>query len=367
MIVSSIIDSGSNAALHEFRDTESQLHAFVAIDDTSRGPAFGGCRYWHYGTRDEAIADVLRLARGMSYKNALADLPFGGGKAVLLRTAKERDPQRLFAAFGRAVDSLAGKYITAEDVGTTTDDMAAVATTTRYVAGLERGNGALGGDPSPHTSRGVFLALVEAWREKTTSTSLRGVTVAVQGLGNVGYHLAGLLFRAGARLCVADPNTDRVNRACSDFGAHRVDPADILAADVDVLAPCALGGVLNEQTTSTIKAKVIAGAANNQLATPEDAFRLHRRGILYAPDYVINAGGIIAVAAEYLHLPGTAEISSRIARIPVTLGEIFSAAARENVPPAVIADARAEELLHRSPESTTADRDRSSPRHARDP
>jgi leucine dehydrogenase len=338
-------DFDGHESVHFFSDAATGLEAIVAIHSTALGPAAGGCRFWSYPSRAAALTDALRLARGMSYKNALAGLPLGGGKAVVLRPVAVHGRSELFAAFGRAVDSLGGRYVTAEDVGTTVADMHAIATATRFVTGLAASGAVAGGDPSPSTAWGVFLGLREAWAHAGRSADLGGVRVAVQGLGGVGFNLCRHLHAAGARLTVSDLDAARVARAVAEFDAVAVAPAEVLQADVDVLSPCALGAVLNERTIPQIRAALVAGAANNQLATPEDGERLRQRGILYAPDYVINAGGIIRVACEYLRQGTESEARARIARIPDTLRQILQQAARESLPTHVVADRTAERVL----------------------
>ncbi|MGZ9722695.1 Leu/Phe/Val dehydrogenase [Rhizobium miluonense] len=281
------------------RDPQNGLEAVIAIHSTGLGPAAGGCRLWAYEDVEQAKIDAFRLAEGMSYKNALAGLPLGGGKAVIRKPAGTFSRDALFRAFGRAVSQLNGRYVTAEDVGTSVADMLAVSQETRHVAGLPPKDGRPGGDPSPWTALGVFLSMETSVRRRL-GNSLSGSTVGVQGLGHVGFSLAKLLHDAGAKLVVADLSKERVDAAVAQFGAKSVAPEDLIAADLDVFAPCALGAVLNEGTIGRLRAKVICGAANNQLATDEDGRRLADRDILYAPDYVVNSGGIINVAAEYL-------------------------------------------------------------------
>jgi len=360
-------DSGfdGHEAVHFFSDAASGLEAIIAIHSTARGPAAGGCRYWAYADRGAAQTDALRLARGMSYKNALAGLPLGGGKAVVLKPSPATDRRALFQAFGRAVESLGGRYITAEDVGTTVADMEAIATGTRFVSGLRARGAVAGGDPSPSTAYGVFLGLREAWAylRGGTASELAGVRVAVQGLGGVGYNLCRLLHGAGARLTVSDLDPVRLARAVAEFGATSASPEEILWADVDVLAPCALGAVLDARTVPGIRAGLIAGGANNQLATPADGERLRQRGILYAPDYVINAGGIIRVACEYLQQGTEPEVRARIARIPVTLRQVLEQAARESLPTDVVADRMAERAL-RAPDGVAMGVQASMVKHA---
>jgi leucine dehydrogenase len=334
-------------------DAASGMRAIIAIHSTVLGPAAGGCRLWPYATTAEAVADVLRLSRGMSYKNALAGLPFGGGKAVLVGESRKKTPE-LFAAFGHFVDSLSGRYVTAEDVGTTTTDMTQVARATRYVAGLGRAPGEAGGDPGPKTALGVYLGIRAAVKFRLGRSDLEGVSVAIQGVGGVGYHLCALLAAAGARLTVADVRPVAVQRVGDEFGARQVAVEDVLFADVDVLAPCALGAVLTTQSIARLRARVVAGAANNQLAQGQDGVALPAAGILYAPDYVINAGGIISVSREYHGGATEAQVVSDIHAIPVRLTEIFERARRENRTTNAVADQMARERLGRPREQLVA-------------
>jgi len=294
-------------------DARTGLRAIIAIHSTALGPAAGGCRMWPYATTAEAMADVLRLSRGMSYKNAMAGLPLGGGKAVIIGDSRKAKTAELFEAFGRLVESLGGRYVTAEDVGTTTTDMANVARATRYVAGLGAAPGQAGGDPGPKTALGV--------------------------------HLGSLLAAEGAELYVADVQTSAVQRAQERFKAHAVAVEEVLALDVDVLSPCALGAVLNSKSTPRVRARIIAGAANNQLAQDADGAALQAAGILYAPDYVINAGGIISVSREYQGGVSEAQVIADIQAIPARLTEIFERARRENRPTNQVADQMARERL----------------------
>jgi leucine dehydrogenase len=332
-------------------DAASGLRAIIAIHSTVLGPAAGGCRMWPYASLADAVADALRLSRGMSYKNAMAELPFGGGKAVIVGDAREKTSQRM-EAFGRLVDSLGGRYITAEDVGTTTADMEQVARVTRYVSGLARDSVrgtdpamTVGGDPGPKTALGVFLGLKAAVRFRLGRASLEGLRIAVQGLGGVGYPLCRLLAAEGAVLTVADSRPGAAQRVCRELGAREVPAASVLAQDVDVLAPCALGAVLDAHSIPTLRARVVAGAANNQLARDEDGDALLRAGILYAPDYVINAGGIISVAHEYRGGASWAEVKAQIEKIPARLTEIFERARREGRPTSAVADRMAMDRL----------------------
>lgn len=328
-------------------DVASGLKAIVAVHNTARGPGFGGCRFWSYADEGAALTDALRLSQGMSLKNAMADLPFGGGKAVILKPAGWRDTaderEALFSAFGRAVQSLGGCYITAEDVGSTTADMRIVQRETRFVSGIPR-EGAFGGDPSPKTAWGVFVAL-KAGVQRHLGRSLDGVRVAIQGLGAVGMELAQFLHQAGARLVVADVNQARVQSAQDRFGAQTLPVDQILGAEADVLAPCALGAVLNAGTVPTLRARIVCGAANNQLASPADGDALHARGILYLPDYLVNAGGIISVAREYLREGDEASVMAEVSRIRERVLELLDRAAANGRTPAREADAWARSKL----------------------
>ena len=332
-------------------DAASGLRAIIAIHSTALGPAAGGCRMWPYAASADAVVDALRLSRGMSYKNAMAELPFGGGKAVIIGDSRDKTRQRM-EAFGRLVDSLGGRYITAEDVGTTTADMGQVACVTPFVSGLALESAratdpgmALGGDPGPKTALGVFLGLKAAVRFRLGRASLEGLKIAVQGLGGVGHPLCRLLAAEGATLRVADPRPGAAQRVCEELGAKEVPVESILSQDVDVFAPCALGAVLDSRSIPTLRAQVVAGSANNQLAREEDGETLLRAGILYAPDYVINAGGIISVAHEYQGGATAAQVKAEIERIPVRLTDIFERARREGRPTSAIADEMARERL----------------------
>ena len=337
-----------NQALHErvllAADEQTGLKAILAVHNTARGPAFGGCRFWSYDNELSALNDALRLAQGMSLKNALANLPFGGGKAVLIKPAGDFDRAALFAAFGRAVASLDGAYITAEDVGTTTADMRVVQQHTAFVSGIPR-DGAFGGDPSPKTAWGVFVSIEAGVRLHLKRESLDGVRVALQGLGSVGWHLAEFLHKAGAKLVVADVDAAKVARAQEMFGAQAVGIHEILAADVDVLAPCALGAVLNAQSIPQLRAQLVAGAANNQLATLEDGDALHQRGIIYLPDYLVNAGGIISVAREFRNEGEESAVMAEVTLIRDRVAELLDRVRVSGTTPAREADAWARSKL----------------------
>jgi len=338
-------DFDGHEMVHAYYDQPTGLKGIVAIHSTALGPGFGGCRMWPYDSEAEALTDVLRLSRGMSYKNALAGLAYGGGKAVIIANGKTDKTEALFESYGRAVDALGGRYITAEDVGIKVQDMQITARTTKYVSGISKQGDGIGGDPSPNTAYGVFLGLRAAVRHKLGTDDLTGVRVAVQGVGNVGYNLCRHLHDNGAEIIVADVYQPNVERACSEFGARAVDPDAILCEDVDVLAPCALGGVINEETISDVQAKVIAGAANNQLGTEADGETLRQKGILYAPDYVVNSAGIITVAAEYDGGVSEDDVMQKIERIYHRTLAIFERADLEQRPTSEIADQMARETI----------------------
>ncbi len=325
------------------QDRASGLVAIIAIHSTALGPALGGCRYWSYDHEAAAIDDVLRLSRGMTYKAALAGLSFGGGKAVILAPKGGEKTPALFAAFGHFVDRLGGRYITAEDVGTCPADMEIVHGVTPYVAGVADG-GAGDGDPSPATAWGVFHGLRAAARAQLGRDDLQGVHVAMQGLGHVGGYLAQHLADAGARLTVADLDQSHLAWARDSLGAEVVGPDAIYDVAADVFAPNAMGASLNDQTIPRLRVRAVAGSANNQLAEDRHGAALADRGILYAPDYVINAGGIINISHE-----GQAynrdEAMAHCARIHDTLAEIFQRAKREGRPTNEIADQLAEERV----------------------
>ncbi|MGV2497152.1 Glu/Leu/Phe/Val family dehydrogenase [Pelagerythrobacter aerophilus] len=328
------------------RDPESDLEGVIVIHSTALGPGAGGCRFWSYPDMDGARADAMRLAEGMSYKNALAGLPLGGAKAVLRRPAGEFDRARLFRAFGRAVEELGGRYVTAEDVGTSVADMQEVARATRHVAGLPPTEGRAGGDPSPWTARGVFDSM-QAAAAFALGSELRGLTVAVQGTGNVGADLCRHLAEAGARLVIADPNPAQREELRATLGAKVVGVDEIAEVEADVFAPCALGGVLTRENVGKLRARLVCGAANNQLASPEVGAMLLDRGIAYVPDYVANAGGIISVSAEYLGETET-DVAQRVATIAPRVAAILERAAREGRSPAAVADEMAEEVIARA-------------------
>lgn len=305
-------------------DESSGLKAIIAIHNTNLGPALGGCRFWPYASEADALKDVLRLSRGMTYKAALANLPLGGGKSVIIgNPTTEKTPEKLHA-FGRFVERLNGRYITAEDVGTSIEDMSTISKATRYVAGRDAQEGG-SGDPSALTAFGIFMAIRACVYYRMGKTDLSGVKVAVAGLGHVGTDLVRQLSEVGVSLIVADINEATLQKVAKQFGATAVGVEEIFAADVDVFSPCALGGILNDYTIPLLKCQIIAGSANNQLAEPYHAGALEARKILYAPDYLINAGGLINVASE----GSTYNIKDVVAHVEAicqTLLEVFEIA-----------------------------------------
>lgn len=345
MTVFSRPDFDHHESVHFHEDMDTGLRAIVAIHNSNLGPALGGCRMWPYDNDTAALDDVLRLSKGMTYKAALAGLDFGGGKAVIIGDSRTRKTEALIGAMARFVDSLGGAYHTAEDVGTTVADMDAMRIITPYAHGMSDGSG----NPSPATAWGVFVGTRAAVRQRYGATDLNGIKVAVQGLGNVGRDLCRYLAEAGAKLTVADIDADRVRNVQEAFGATAVDAGAIHRTHVDVFAPCALGAGLNDATIPEMKAAVVAGSANNQLAEARHGPMLRDLSILYAPDYVINAGGIIDVAAEGPDYD-TEAVLRRIDGIEVTLKRIFERADSEGETPETIADRMAEErFLHGMP------------------
>lgn len=319
-------------------DEQTGLKAIIGVHSTVSGPACGGCRMWTYPSSAEALNDTLRLSQGMSYKNIMAGLPIGGGKSVIMKPAGNFDRVALFEAFGRAVESLNGAYISAEDVGVSPADMMAVRRFTKHVVGLPEGKDA-SGDPSPVTAEGVFRGMKVCIERGLGKTDLSGVTVAIQGAaGHVGSYLSGHLAKAGAKLIITDINVEGLERLKAEYGATIVGLDEIYDQDVDVFAPCALGAVINPDTIGRIKAKIIAGAANNQLATRDMGAEIMKRGIIYAPDYVLNAGGIINVMGEIAGDFDPAWVQGKLAGLEQTLGEILDQSDKEGRPSNLIAD-----------------------------
>lgn len=339
------MENRNHESVHYFNDSKTGLKAIIAIHSTALGPAAGGTRMWRYSCEDDAIRDALRLSQGMTYKNAMAGLPLGGGKAVILADPDCPPTEAMFHAFGRCVESLGGRYITAEDVGITVENMRQVKQVTNFVAGLPPTEGSAGGDPSPWTADGIFLGLKAAAQHKLKVDTFKGLKVAVQGVGKVGYDLCRQLHAAGAELYISDVNQQHSQRVKDEFDAKVVSPDHILFEDVDILAPCALGAILNQQSIPNIKASVIGGAANNQLATEADGQSLFERGILYAPDYVINGGGITSVSMEYMGDKSAQDVRDQIALIPRRLTDIFKNSVEQHVPTNVVANAMAENIV----------------------
>ena len=329
--------------LHLGRDAATGMRAIVAIHDTRLGPALGGCRFIHYDTEEEGIIDALRLARGMTYKAALARIPHGGGKSVIIKPRSQFDRAALFRAFGRFLDGLGGHYITAEDSGTGIEDMEIVRDVTKHVTGVKPEHGG-SGDPSPYTALGVRRGIEACVKRELDRDDLEGVRVAVQGIGHVGYHLCRELHSLGADLTVADIDPLKAERAEREFGARVVSLDEIYATECDVFAPCALGSALNDETIPRLCCRIVAGAANNQLAEPRHGDDLMQRGILYAPDYAINAGGLINVAQEVVGYDADI-VRERTLKIYDTIYEIADRAQEAMAPTYRIADTLVEERL----------------------
>lgn len=324
-------------------DSTSGLKAIIAIHDTTLGPALGGTRMWTYESEEEAIVDALRLARGMTYKAAAAGLNLGGGKTVIMGNPRTDKSEELFRAFGRYIQGLNGRYITAEDVGTTVADMDMIHMETEYVTGVSPAYGS-GGNPSPVTAFGVYRGMKAAAKEAFGNDSLDGKKIAVQGVGSVSYHLCRYLHEEGAQLIVTDIHPDNVQRAVNDFGAKAVGVNEIFGVDCDIFSPNALGAIVNDQTIPQLKCKVIAGAANNQLKEERHGQEIHEMGIVYAPDYVINAGGLINVADE-LHGYNQERALKRVEGIYDNILKVFEIAKRDGIPTYVAADRMAEERI----------------------
>jgi leucine dehydrogenase len=349
-------DFDDHEEVHFVTDEKCGLKAIIAVHSTHLGPAAGGARFWHYAEDADALTDALRLSRGMSYKNAMAGLPLGGGKSVLLADADKTKTPEFLHAFGKSVEHLGGRYVTAEDVGMSVADMIEVARSTRFVAGLPNSAGDVGGDPGPHTSLGVFLGIKAAVKWALGKDSLNGLHIALQGAGSVATGVALHACAEGARLSIADVDETKAQKLAERSGGKVVGTDEILTLEADVLSPNALGAILDAKSIPALKVPVVAGGANNQLATPEDGERLHQRNILYAPDYVINAGGIINVCTEYLGDGDATLVRRRIEGIPVRLEQIWKEGAETGRDPAAVADAMAQRLIGRSYTSLRAKR-----------
>ena len=326
------------------RDRASGYHGLIAIHSTALGPAVGGTRFWNYASEAEAITDVLRLSQGMTYKTALAGLPLGGGKSIIIGDNRTPNREALLRAHGRFVETLKGRYITAEDVGTSPADMEIMRRETQYVAGLAGQSG----DPSPSTARGVFRAIQASSRFVWDTDDLAGRTVAIQGCGNVGYNLAKWLHDSGAKLIVTDVNSANLARVAGEFAAETVQPQEIFNVQADIFAPCALGGVINDQTIPELKVNVVAGAANNQLLEPRHGTMLRERNILYAPDYVANVGGVLNGCRELFGWT-TEQALSKIDDVYATILRIYESAQAQGITTNNAADQLAEDRLRRAP------------------
>lgn len=337
-----LVDFDNHEQVVYCSDEASGLKAIIAVHSTALGPAAGGCRFWDYASDDAALKDVLRLSKGMTYKNAMAGLKLGGGKGVIIGNPKNLKSEALFKAFGKAVNNLNGRYYTAEDVNITTGDMAIVNQSTEFVSGLEGKSG----NPGPFTALGTFLGIKAAVKFKLGKNDLNGVKVAVQGLGSVGYSLCEKLHQAGAELIVTDINQVALDKAATELNATVVGLDDIYSQDVDVFSPCALGASIDDNSIAQLKAVIIAGCANNQLAENRHDQVLLEKGILYAPDYVINAGGIINVALEIYPEPYCADSATKLVEnIYHTLMNVFETAAKTNMPTGFVADEMAREII----------------------
>lgn len=327
------------------QDEQSGLKAIVAVHNTNLGPSLGGCRMWPYKSDNEALTDVLRLSRSMTYKAAVAGLAQGGGKCVIIGDPRKDKSPELLRALGRYIEGLSGAYIIAEDSGTSVADIKTMGECTQYIAGVSD-DSEHGGDPSPSTAYGVFVGIKAAVKYRHNQTTLNGIKVAIQGVGNVGFHLAKHLKEAGAELIVTDIFNANLTRVVTELGARVVAPEDIYSTDADVFAPCALGGSINAESLAKMKAKIIAGAANNQLARPETSLLLSANDILYAPDYVINAGGIIDIAYQR-NGQGVAAMKNHLDAIGTTLTRIFERSTAQGLPTETIANRIAEERFKR--------------------
>ncbi|MBY9066835.1 amino acid dehydrogenase [Hyphomonas sp. WL0036] len=327
----------AHEGVHAFHDADSGLKCIIAVHSTARGPAAGGCRMWNYANGDAMLTDALRLSQGMSFKNAMADLPLGGGKAVIWGDPRKDKSEALFRAFGRFVENLNGSYYTAEDVGIDTADMAIVRRETRFVAGLDEG-AAASGDPSPITAMGVYLGIKEVAKRLFGTDDLSGRIISVQGVGSVGGHVCEHLAREGAKLVIADIDQEALKDISAKTGATIVAPDEIYDVEADIFSPCALGAIINEKTLERLRVKGVAGAANNQLIVPEMGEFLRRKGMLYAPDYVINGGGIINVAAEISGNYSREWVDGKLTHLIETLGEVLDEALSTNQPTNSVAD-----------------------------
>lgn len=336
------LESYGHEQIAFFHDKESGLKAIIGVHSTVLGPSLGGCRMWKYTDEQAALRDVLRLSRGMTYKAAVAGLNLGGGKAVVMADARTEKTPQMLKAFGKAVEAMGGRYITAEDVGMSVSDIDTIRGYTKYAVGGSNEGGS--GDPSVMTAFGVFQGMKAALKASGMGENLEGARVAIQGVGNVGYHLASYLSAAGAKLIISDIYPNQVEKIVQEFGAEVVAPDQIYGVDCDIFAPCALGAILNARTIPQLKCKIVAGSANNQLEADSDGFDLFQRGIVYAPDYAINSGGLINVAAE-LDGYNYEKVLGKVSQVHNTIASILEHSKAQNIPPHQAADAMAEKRL----------------------
>lgn len=325
-------------------DPSSQLFAIIAIHSLNRGPALGGCRWLEYSNFADALSDVTRLAKGMSYKSALCQLPYGGGKAVLIKPKHIKEKQRYFESFAQFVNQLDGKYITTADSGISTSELDLISKYTNFITGQSDHKNS-SGDPSPYTAQGVLRGIEAAVKFKLNRSSLEGLRIAVQGVGHVGYCLVKMLYERGMRITICDVNTELIKKCQDEFNVSMVSPDEIYQVNCDVFSPCALGGVLNSSSIPKLNTAIVAGCANNQLLTEEDANKLANKNILYVPDYVINAGGLIKVAGQY-EGASLASVNEKIEKIYPRLIKIFELASSQNISPNSIANYQAEQLIN---------------------
>jgi len=347
MSIFTAVDFDCHEQVTFFYDKETRLKAIIALHNTHRGPALGGCRIWPYADEQQAITDVLRLSRGMTYKAAMANLPFGGGKAIIIGDSHKDKSPALLRALGKSIELLDGRYLTGEDVGTSVEDMDSIAETTSYVVGRSTGSG----NPAPFTAMGLYESIQTAVAYRLKKSSLKGLKIAVQGLGNVGYHLCTLLREGGADLIVTDIDPKLVKRAVKEFKAHAIAPDAIYGVDADVFSPCALGAILNDHTIPQLKCTIIVGSANNQLDAHIHGKILADKKILYAPDYVVNAGGLINVSYEG-PLYSIERVKRHIEKIPETLLNVFQIAETRHISTNEAADLIAEERFREDRKSS---------------
>lgn len=346
-------DFDAHEAVHFFHDRHTGLSAIIAVHSSALGPGAGGTRFWHYPGHGGALTDALRLSRGMSYKNAMAGLPMGGGKAVILANAERTKTDDMLFSFGEMIESLGGSYVTAEDVGMAEADMVKIAQRTTHICGLPAEEGQAGGDPGPFTAYGIYRGICAAVKFRLGTDSMKDVRVAIQGIGSVGGGVARLLARDGAKLVLADIDAVRAQHLAEELGGAAIAADDILSVEADVFSPNALGAILDDQSIPDLRVPIVAGGANNQLARAQHGALLKEAGILYAPDYVINGGGIINVAAEYLarrdrQRVSRDEVYDRLEKIPERLTQIWQAEADTGNPASDVADDMARKLIGRA-------------------